>query len=247
MKNPCTAVGLLNIMLPAVLLTTSIQASDDSAQPPPEQRPPEAVVYKPPLRGAPATRVGGGTRGLAGRSFTLSVLAPDHTGLTAHEQPTLYWFASESVAIPAELTIVRDGVVQPLLELTLAPPLQPGIHALRLKERGVRLEPDVAYQWFVALVVDPAQRANDIVAGGEIQRVSLPSGLRAKVRAADKPDLPAVYAEAGLWYDAMEEFSELIRSRPGDSRLRQQRAVLFEQIGLTEAAAYEKAMAGRNR
>ena len=42
-------------------------------------------VYKPPLRGAPGGRVGGGTRGTPRDLFVLSALAPDHSGLTVQE------------------------------------------------------------------------------------------------------------------------------------------------------------------
>src|SRR5262249_44535388 len=68
---------------------------------------PSVPVYKPPLRGAPGGRVGGGTRGASGRDiFVLSVLAPDHTGLTIQEQPSLFWFISNDTSLPVELTIV---------------------------------------------------------------------------------------------------------------------------------------------
>ena len=50
-------------------------------------------VYQLPTRGAPAGRVGGGTRGDK-NVFVLSVLAPDHSALTTSEQPSLYWFIS---------------------------------------------------------------------------------------------------------------------------------------------------------
>ena len=64
----------------------------------------EAVTYKPPLRGAPLTRVGGGTRGV-GNVLAVNVLAPNDTGLTTQEKPTIYWFASQPVDKPVELTI----------------------------------------------------------------------------------------------------------------------------------------------
>ena len=53
-------------------------------------------VYKPPQRGAPGGRVGGSSRGIGDRLLTLSVLAPDHTGLTVREQPSLYWYLSST-------------------------------------------------------------------------------------------------------------------------------------------------------
>ena len=53
-----------------------------------------APVYKPPPRGAPGGRMGGGTRGISGAAV-VSILAPDHVGLTMQEQPSLHWFADE--------------------------------------------------------------------------------------------------------------------------------------------------------
>ncbi len=47
-------------------------------------------LYKPPIRGAPATRVGGGTRGPGDKRPSVRVLAPNHVGFTTRAQPELY-------------------------------------------------------------------------------------------------------------------------------------------------------------
>jgi len=47
--------------------------------------------FRPPSRGAPATRLTGGSRGSGDATITLDVLAPDETGLTTQEQPSLFW------------------------------------------------------------------------------------------------------------------------------------------------------------
>src|SRR5262245_24503250 len=62
----------------------------------------QAPVYTPPKRGAPGGRVGGGTRGPQRDVFVLSVFAPYHSGFTADEQPSLYWFISNSTSLPVE-------------------------------------------------------------------------------------------------------------------------------------------------
>src|ERR671922_2883156 len=95
-------------------------------------------VYVPPRGGAPGGRVGGSTRGI-GAPPTLSVLAPDHTGLTAQEQPSLYWYLSESTTYPVEFTIRDDRAIQPLIERRLRSPTQPGVQRVRLADYGVRL------------------------------------------------------------------------------------------------------------
>ena len=59
------------VLLPGLLAAPLMAAGDDG------NTAPVAVNYKPPLRGAPRTRVGGGTRG-SDEAAVLEVLAPDH-------------------------------------------------------------------------------------------------------------------------------------------------------------------------
>jgi hypothetical protein len=193
-----------------------------------------AVVYKPPLRGAPGGRVGGGTRGTGREAFVLSVLAPNHTGLTSSEQPTLYWFISHPSSYPVELTLVDPSKTDSLIEVRLEPPVAAGVHRLRLGDHNVRLAPGTAYQWFVAVVPDGGRRAKDILAGGMIERVASPSDLADKLARASKAEVPALYAEAGLWYDAIATLGELLEQAPNDGALMEQRSALLRQIGLPD-------------
>lgn len=194
-----------------------------------------APVYKPPLRGAPGGRVGGGTRG-TGNVFVLSALAPDHTGVTASEQPALYWFISSATSLPVEVAIMDPQGVKPLFESRLAGPIEKGIHRIDLAELGVRLAPGVPYRWSVTVVPDPKRRSRDILATATIERVEFPDALRAKLPQTSKSELPSLYAEAGLWYEALAAISELIDRAPEDATLRQQRAALLSQVGLPDIA-----------
>ena len=194
-------------------------------------------TYTPPKRGAPGGRIGGGSRGVQRDVFSLSVLAPDHTGLTTNPQPRLYWFVSSDLAsTSAELTLIDPEGTQPLLETKLSPPVKTGVHMLNLADHGVKLSPGIPYRWYVALVVDPERRSKDILAGGFVELVPAPEGLAAKLSSAQKAELPNIYAEAGLWYDAIAAASELVDAAPGDTSARQQRAALLEQAGLTDVA-----------
>jgi hypothetical protein len=200
------------------------------------------VTYKPPLRGAPLTRVGGGTRGI-GNVLAVNVLAPGDTGLTTQEKPTIYWFASQPIDKPVEITITSTASLQdaatPVFEITLQPPIAKGIHAFRLADHGVALKPGVEYQWFVAVVRNPAQRSNDVLAGGTIKRVT-DSPVQAQVKQASPAQLPALYAEAGIWYDAIDQLSRQISADKANRQLRERRAALLEQVGLKDAAAFDR-------
>jgi Domain of Unknown Function (DUF928) len=191
------------------------------------------VVYKPPKRGAPGGRVGGGTRGIQREVFVLSVLAPDHSGLTISEQPSLYWFISGPTSLPVELTVMDPEGVQPILETRLPAPVKAGVHRVRLADHNIRLKPGAAYQWSVTVIPDSDRRSKDILAGGTIERVDVPGDLKTKLTTANKSELFSVYAEAGLWYDAVAAISEMIEAAPQDQALRKQRDALLTQVGLT--------------
>jgi hypothetical protein len=199
-------------------------------------------MYQPPKRGAPGGRVGGGTRGPADDLPTLAVLAPDHMGLTTQEQPIVYWYLSKPTTLPIELAIIRSLGVQPLsplLEKRLPAPAQPGIQAIRLADLGVKLVPGEQYQWFITLVVKADRRSKDIVAGGFIERAGPPEAIQAKLDQAGKESAAYVYAETGLWYDAVMALSDMIEAAPNNSLLRKQRAALMQQVGLPEIAKYD--------
>src|SRR5687768_11078951 len=222
----------------ALLSSTALAQADSQKQSADEQ----ALAYKPPLRGAPLTRVGGGTRSF-GNAAAVNVLAPSDTGYTLQERPTIYWFASQPIDKPVELTVTSTESLQdaakPLLEITLQPPITKGIHAFRLADHGVALKPGVEYQWFVAVVHNAAQRSNDVLAGGTIKRVT-DNPVQAQLKQASPAQLPALYAGAGIWYDAIDQLSRQISANQSDRQLRERRAALLEQVGLREAAAFDR-------
>ena len=221
-------------------LVVGISALPGAAQESKQGTPPTTVtapapVYKPPLLGAPAGRVGGGTRSGSVRDiFVLSALVPEDTGLTMSEQPSLYWFISTATALPVEVAISDPRATQPVLETRIPSPVQPGVHRIKLADLGVRLAPGVSYRWSVTVISDVNRRSRDILAGGVIERVETPAGLQEKLAQSRKEEHPFLYAQAGLWYDALASTSELIEVTPYDAQLRKQRAGLLNQVGLPE-------------
>ncbi len=196
------------------------------------------IVYKPPLRGAPTVRIDGGSRG-SGVSLTcLTVLAPDHTGLTVQDQPSLFWYQSEPAAVPFELTVIEEGKPQPLLRVRLPDAKKSGIQHVNLSDYNVKLATGIEYEWVVALVVDPQSRSKDVIASGFIKRVEPTAVLTARLAHANKEDLPAIYAEEGIWYDTVDALLTLTGERPRDRSLQAESAALLDQAGLTKAAAY---------
>jgi Domain of Unknown Function (DUF928) len=193
----------------------------------------DAPVYKPPTRGAPGGRVGGGTRGNQSNVFILSVLAPDQGGFTTSEQPCLYWYISSATTLPVEVTVMDAQGVQPLLETRLTSPVKAGVQRVSLTDYNVRLAPGTAYRWFVAVVPDNDRRSKDILAGGAVEQIEPTEDLKAKLAQASKQEKAFIYADAGIWYDALREISDMIEAAPHDQKLIKERAELLRQVGLS--------------
>jgi len=202
-------------------------------------QPSVAVLYVPPEISFPGRRIGAGTRGM-GRQASLQILAPDHLAYTTEEQPTLYWYLAEPTTTRIDFTIRDETSVEPLADVTLPQPAQAGVQAVRLADHGVRLRIGMNYHWFVSLVTDPERRSRDFTVGAWISRREADPSLRGRLTAAGGRE-PSVYAESGLWYDAIAALSSRIAAAPRDAALRQHRAALLEQAGLSEVAAYDLA------
>jgi hypothetical protein len=229
---------LVGMLLVAATWATTGAAQDGTRERSTNAAPTPAAIalpiYKPPALGAPARTIGGGTRGTRTAVIFLSVLAPDHVGLTTREQPTLYWYLSEPTTRRIEFSLTDDRHPEPLVAATLPQSAESKIRRIRLADYKVRLEPGVRYEWSVALVTDPERRARDTITTGAIERSPAPASLVAELRDSSN-DATFVYAEAGIWYDALDVVSEAIAARPSDALLAQ-RAALLEQVGLREIA-----------
>jgi hypothetical protein len=196
-------------------------------------------LFIPPQVGRPKTRlVGGGSRGTESM-IELSALTPEQAGLTVHEQPSLFWYLSETTSYDLELIVSVDRATEPMLVTRLRPPARPGIQRVRLTDYNIRLEPGVAYRWFVALIPDAEHRSKDIIAGGGVERIPLSDDMRSQLAQVEAERVPHLYAEAGLWYDALTTLSDFIEATTTDLGLRQQRAALLKQVGLETVAAYD--------
>jgi hypothetical protein len=211
-------------------------AQNEPPQPAPEQPPQRqatARFYMPPVRGKPGGTVSGATRGTVKPMTplpTIDIIAPDgHSGLTASAAPSLYFYVSRRVAYPTRLTISVARQPTPVIETNIPPPQAAGIYAIHLSDHGVRLEPGIIYTWSISIILDPNAPSRDIVATASLARVPLDPDLDAVLRAAPAWRRAALFASAGLWYDAVTAAAEL-----------NQHAVLDElltEVGLTRPLA----------
>ncbi len=196
----------------------------------------EERLYRPPSRGAPGGRVGGGTRGPSMDLPLLYALVPDHVGLTTEEQPLFVWYLSKATSHPLEFTVIDEVGVAPIIEQRLSSPAEPGVNIIQSAQYGLKLDKGKKYQWFVSLISDPERRSKDIIAGGMIELGELPPSLEENVTKAHPIQATKLLAQAGFWYDAMGVISTNIQANPSDLAMHDIRASLLEQVDLNTVA-----------
>jgi len=218
-------------------------AAEKAPQPAP-QRERDVPVYRPPkpTRGSfPRNLTGAATRSRGTPEAPLVVaLAPDHLGLTVNAQPNLYWYLEKDSSIRVDFTLIDEQSVNPLLEITVAGPLRGGVHAVRLADHGLSLEPGRWYEWSVAVITGGRDPSEDRISRGFITRTPVPAGLTKELEARGAGDAVSVFAESGLWYDAITALSVGIETQPEKKSLRRERAALLDQVGLAPVAQYDR-------
>ncbi len=191
-------------------------------------------VFVPPNRGAPPMRLGGATRSarIDPKLPRMEALVPEEPGWTLEAQPVLYWYIEGPTDVPIEFGLQRVDPVKEIVKKRLPRPAQPGVQRISLSDYGVKLEPGAIYFWFVKLVPDPNDHEQDKIVGGGIRRVSAPDGLSAAL-AKPQASRPHELARAGIWYDAIDEYSSAIDESQRDAgELQKQRAALLEQVDI---------------
>jgi hypothetical protein len=169
----------------------------------------------------------------------LSVLSPDHIGLTMFEQPALFWFIAQQTSQPVDVMIMDEGNTHILLDVRMLPPIRPGIHKVDLKDYGIRLQLNTTYQWRITLQGNTPEAR--FPTSGWIMRISPPANVSSIAHFPSITSIPPrPLIEAGLWYDAIWALSERIQSDPIDMTALQQRADLFEQVGLLPPAQQDR-------
>jgi hypothetical protein len=168
----------------------------------------------------------------------ISLLAPEHVGLTLQEQPVLYWFTptKQDRAFSFEFTMIGDNAETPVVETKLPAPTQAGLQQIKLSDYKVKLAPGERYLWSVSLIVDAEERSANVVAKGAIERVEREKLEHPLAVNFAESEAASRYAESGVWYDAIMAITDRIQANPSNKELRGQRAALLDQIGLSEVA-----------
>lgn len=179
---------------------------------------------------------GGTTRGCSGGGMPLTVLASgNYVGQTISQHPTFAWFVpGDSASKLMEFTIyewVSGGKPKEVRKISL--PSSPGIMKLSpFSDSELGLQPGKEYLWQVVIHCDPDNPSGDLVSEANIEVVGMPAAVQSKLnKAASSVEKANIYAEAGLWYNALDEALKLAQA----SKLGEVGSTLLNDLAKWEA------------
>ncbi|MEM9769606.1 MAG: DUF928 domain-containing protein [Cyanobacteria bacterium P01_D01_bin.71] len=153
---------------------------------------------------APGNRESGSTRSttcIAPNDNLVALMPQTNYGFTQNAYPTIYFYLPPTTAEQVKFVLLNESTNELIYESRFGISDRSGIASISLPDNGIQqpLEVGEAYVWYIAVVCEPTDPSADVVTEGQIARVeSLPA-----VATATAETLPAVYAEAGLWFDAL--------------------------------------------
>ncbi|NJN90789.1 MAG: DUF928 domain-containing protein [Leptolyngbyaceae cyanobacterium SL_5_14] len=211
-----------------------------------------AQEYTPPNLGLPGRREGGGTRGcwneLAAANSTLSqssieelptALTPaENFGYTTLEHPTFFFYIPQ---LYAEKAVAADFVLldeqgNEIYSTTFQPRHTANVISVTLPTNSASaLELGKSYQWSFGLTCNLDDRSGDRVMDGWIQRIQPSAELQTALTNAAPAQLPTLYAQSGIWYDALASLVAL-RTTPTTPTFTTQWSTLLNSVGLGHIA-----------
>jgi Domain of Unknown Function (DUF928) len=188
-----------------------------------------ADSFNPPSQtgsGSPSSTVPAGTHGPCETNSTnqesLTALLPKQQGwiTTTQSHPTFWFyvpfstdgFASMRLVIQNETTRETIGEPIPITAKAL-----PGIVSVSIPETAPALQPNQTYRWIFVLT---CTGGTELAIRNRVTVVSPSPALASALQSAGTPEAKAaVYAQNGIWLDALTLLGDRRRTNPSDSRL----------------------------
>ena len=190
---------------------------------------------QPPLPGGPRF-VPGKCENFPEASFT-ALMPENKIARTVSDYPTFFFYLPQPNAELAEFILEDENgnliYAQALTIKNLSGVISVSIPA---NTNVPPLEVGKNYTWVFSLVCDPDDRASDQIERGVVRRVELSADILRQLDAADLRQKTVIYAENGIWQDALGTLAAARRANPNDTDLAADWESLLDSVTLLEIA-----------
>ena len=185
--------------------------------------------------GRPGGRTGGGSRTPCPRvnaPFTTALLPMNNLGKTVAERPTVWFYVPYSPqAAPAGEFVLQEENGNEVYRTAFTLPATPGFVSFSTPLAVEPLKVNKLYRWYFKLYCEEQRSSTPVFVEGWVQRVEKTPALDRQLQAARSREY-VVYADNGIWYDALNDLAQLRLINPSNSMFANDWANLLRAKGV---------------
>jgi uncharacterized protein DUF928 len=164
-------------------------------------------------------------------------------GLTTEANPT-FWvytpYTKDSTNKDSLYTtefVLQDEDSTPIYTKAIALPTQPGVIGITLPAKAPSLTTGKRYRWFLNIsCVSSDLPSSPIYVEGVIKRINLKPAIAQQLKTATLRQQFVIYAQNGIWYNALSTLAQLRQQNPQDAALKTEWKNLLTSIRLDDVA-----------
>ncbi|HAZ46549.1 MAG TPA: hypothetical protein DDW76_21230 [Cyanobacteria bacterium UBA11369] len=168
---------------------------------------------------------------------TVTPLVPNtRLGLTVSERPTFFVYVPQTTAKEATFSL-QDASRNLIYRTKVALRETGGVIRITVPETVKALEMDNDYRWVVEIHCIADLDPDNPFAEGWVRRTSVNANLAGKLETAKTSlERATAYSQEGIWYEALENMADAVRSQPQDSTRIKSWEELLTSVGLQAIA-----------
>jgi hypothetical protein len=169
---------------------------------------------------------------------SLTALMPKNKiGRTVSDNPTFFFYLPQTDAQLAEF-ILEDESGNQIYQQDLTIKNLSGVIGVSIPANTnvPPLEVGKNYTWKFTVVCDAEDRSSDQLESGIVRRVELDADILRELENADPRQKTVIYAQNGIWQDALGTLAAARRANPNDTDLAADWASLLDSVTLGEIA-----------
>lgn len=185
-----------------------------------------------------ATRNNGAclSNAIASKDTVTPLIPNSRLGLTVSERPTFFVYVPKTTAKEATFTL-QDADRNLIYRTKVALSETGGVIRITVPETVKALEIDNDYRWVVEIHCIADLDPDNPFAEGWVRRTSVNANLAGKLETAKTSLERAIaYSQEGIWYEALANMADAVRSQPQDSTLIKSWEELLTSVGLQAIA-----------
>ncbi|WP_375477341.1 DUF928 domain-containing protein [uncultured Nostoc sp.] len=159
-------------------------------------------------------------------------------GLTTLERPTFWFYIPYTKDLSnssAEFSL-QDSAENDVYRNAIALPSKPSIIGISLPNTA-SLEIDKTYHWYLKVRCNQETASIPVYVEGDIKRINLDARVIQQLKAANEPrQKTIIYAEKGIWFDALNMLTQLRISNYNNASLQKDWQSLLQSINLDNIA-----------